>query len=298
MIDNKICDINKKNDIKKCAPGIKYEEGSCFTLDQLIRIAKNYNLKFNDKIKIVNNKRLLLKSLIRNISKNYNCESQNCWLNIDFIKQSGNDIKYNTLRPNGPKKSKKWLSTTDINKSLKQYENKFNDFKYLGTLPYDFEDIDYFDIRKYNFSKDFDKGIKKYGMVINLDTHDMNGSHWVSLYFNFDTKEIYFFDSFGKKPKKRILDFMKKITNKFDHKINKKYFKKYKDIDKFSKKLDKKYNIKFKFNKIQHQFKNTECGVYSMNFIIRLLNKESFNSITQNITRDDIMNSCRDTYFR
>ena len=34
-----------------------------------------------------------------------------------------------------------------------------------------------------------------------------------------------------------------------------------------------------------------------MNFIIRLLNKESFNNITQNITKDSEMNACRSSYF-
>ena len=52
-----------------------------------------------------------------------------------------------------------------------------------------------------------------------------------------------------------------------------------------------------RYNKIRHQFKNSECGVYSMNFIIRLLNGESFNAITQNITKDDDMNECRKVYF-
>ena len=52
-----------------------------------------------------------------------------------------------------------------------------------------------------------------------------------------------------------------------------------------------------RYNKIQHQFKNSECGVYSMNFIIRLLNNESFDHIVNNITKDDKMNDCRNAYF-
>ena len=47
----------------------------------------------------------------------------------------------------------------------------------------------------------------------------------------------------------------------------------------------------------RHQYKNSECGVYSMNFIIRLLNGESFKNITENKTLDDPMNRCRDKYF-
>ena len=56
-----------------------------------------------------------------------------------------------------------------------------------------------------------------------------------------------------------------------------------------------KFDIRF--NNIQHQFKNSECGVYSINFIIRLAKGESFDNITNNITNDDEMNLCREVYF-
>ena len=61
--------------------------------------------------------------------------------------------------------------------------------------------------------------------------------------------------------------------------------------------IKKLSNFDIKFNNIQHQFKNSECGVYSINFIIRLANGESFDSITQNITKDDQLNLCRQVYF-
>ena len=57
----------------------------------------------------------------------------------------------------------------------------------------------------------------------------------------------------------------------------------------------KEFDIRY--NKIRHQFKNSECGVYSMNFIIRLLNGQTFTAITQNIIKDDTMNECRKVYF-
>ena len=53
-----------------------------------------------------------------------------------------------------------------------------------------------------------------------------------------------------------------------------------------------------RFNRKQHQFKNSECGVYSMNFIIRLLNNETFDNIVDNVTDDVTMNACREKYFR
>jgi hypothetical protein len=53
-----------------------------------------------------------------------------------------------------------------------------------------------------------------------------------------------------------------------------------------------------RYNHIQHQFNNSECGVYSINFIIRLVGGESFDSVINNITKDEEMNANRKIYFR
>ena len=49
-----------------------------------------------------------------------------------------------------------------------------------------------------------------------------------------------------------------------------------------------KFDIRY--NNVQHQFKNSECGVYSINFVIRLAQGETFNDIVNNITKDVITN--------
>jgi len=61
---------------------------------------------------------------------------------------------------------------------------------------------------------------------------------------------------------------------------------------------DKLNEFDVKYNNIQHQQKDSECGVYSMNFIIRAAKGEPFDSITKNITLDDEINECRKVYFR
>ena len=61
--------------------------------------------------------------------------------------------------------------------------------------------------------------------------------------------------------------------------------------------LEEISDFDIRFNNIQHQIENTECGVYSINFIIRLANGETFDSITNNITGDKEMNDCRTKYF-
>jgi len=109
-----------------------------------------------------------------------------------------------------------WLSNFDIDAVLDQYD-MIPDFKYLGAVPLDFDkdlgggycvsqltcDLD--------VAKDYKRGIRKYGMVINLDTHDKGGSHWVSLFANIKKGGVYFMDSYGYKPEKEIQKFMEKI---------------------------------------------------------------------------------------
>ena len=68
-------------------------------------------------------------------------------------------------------------------------------------------------------------------------------------------------------------------------------------------KTNKKYesstlkNMDLQYNQIQHQFGNSECGVYSINFILRLVQGETFENITKNITKDEEMNKNRKKYF-
>ena len=56
-------------------------------------------------------------------------------------------------------------------------------------------------------------------------------------------------------------------------------------------------NMKKYYNKVRHQFKNSECGVYSMHFIINLLEGKTFEDVTKNIIKDDDMLKNRDLYY-
>ena len=301
---------------KKCAPGIKYEEGSCIKNKDLKQLANAFNLE-NPKNKIETNvdKKELVENLKDVFKKEYKCDSQICWLNQSFVKRLNNkDLSKFTFRPIGPKSKYDWLSTTHINDVVDQYEKKYKNFSFLGAVPYDFQELrelhmgkelDFDNLRDGKLNEDYkgESKIDKFGMVINLDPHDKPGSHWVALYTDFEKKQIYFFDSVGKKPKKKIKKFINKLTK---YMYKKKYNKslninkvlenvKSKNTNDYIKNLNK---FDIRHNKIQHQFKNSECGVYSINFIVRLVGGETFDEITQNITKDDFMNNCRQTYFR
>jgi hypothetical protein len=110
-----------------------------------------------------------------------------------------------------------WLSTIDILKVMKQYEQKYQDFLFIGPVPIDFDYKITFgmcisnELCNFNLEKFINFGKKRLGIVFNLDPHYMSGSHWVALFFDSNTGGIYFFDSYGIKPKKEILNFMEKI---------------------------------------------------------------------------------------
>ena len=291
---------------EKCAPSKKFKDGSCFTLKSLQLIAENYNKQAKEKIEISNDKQKLVDILEKKLQDK--CNEQTCWLRLDFVKAIQNpDILVNTFRPEGPEKKFEWLSTTDINEVVSQYQEKHKNFLFLGAVPADFEELGVLGIADLKFDDLEKEGKTKIGMVINLDEHDKGGSHWVALYTNLKEGQIYYFDSFAKKPYKKTRKFINKVVkyiyrNKYNKniKINN-VLKKLKNIENFdnSSNIIKNLNkLDIKYNTIQHQFDNSECGVYSINFIVRLVGGESFEDITNNITKDDKMNECRKSYFR
>lgn len=268
----------KKNP-ELCAPDKKYKDDSCFTIDSLYKIANAYNnhssIKNKKKIPLVLDKKFLVSELYDRLK--HVCKDQLCWIKQDFVKNlKDSEINDYTFRPKGPKNSLKWLNTNNINQVIKQYYKLYPEFIFFGAIPIDFDDLSFLGIKDLNFDELSDNNIHKLGFVFNLDEHWKNGSHWVALYSDIKTNEVYFFDSYGLKPEPRINTLMNRIEN---------YCKK------------KCKNPIVKYNKIRHQFKNSECGVYSTNFILRLLKGETFNDITNNITNDDAIRKCRQIYF-
>jgi hypothetical protein len=143
--------------------------------------------------------------------------------------------------------------------------------------------------------------ISKIAIVPNLDEHWQSGSHWVALYADLKKGNIYFFDSYGYRPEPRLRGLAKRIAEwKYKKDTGKELI--IDDIEKWmtegnknQNEIEKKYDIRY--STIRNQYKNSECGVYSMNFIIRLLNGSKFDDIIKEKLDDDIVNQCREIYF-
>ena len=294
------------NDIEKykCAPNKIYSDGSCFPYESLLIIAKEYNSIFkNTPINLNLSKKDLVIALINSIKECGN--NQMCWLNIKWIKQlKNNDINNNTFRPKGPQGQFTWLNTTDIDSVIEQYTNHYNDFYFFGAVPVDFSELRGLPIYNIDFDKLIQNNIFKIGLVINFDNHRQTGSHWVAVFADLKLCKIYYFDSYGKPPRdKRITNFIKKITL-WCHQIHTKKEKYIEELDtdtpfmkhNYKNKYERKFDIRY--NSTKHQNEGSECGVYSINFILRLLKGETFEQICNNITSDREVNKCRNKYFR
>ena len=164
---------------------------------------------------------------------------------------------------------------------MKQWEKKYNNFFFIGPSP-----IDYYTISEgscvtdelcnFNLKKIMNKGITKVGVIFNLDKHNQEGSHWVTVFLNIKKKRIFYFDSYAKKIPKEIWKFVKMV-----------------------KKQGKKEGIDIKYKKIQlrHQYEESECGMYGLYFIITLLKNKPVSIFERRIIRDEEMIELRNAYF-
>lgn len=295
---------------EKCAPSIKDDGISCMSLDELLHLSSAYNKYIDDHnlqsdrinlnnistINRNNNKQdtsqniKIKRSLVSQLNKKLKniCNDQMCWLKQDFMKYTNDEYRkkllYKTFRPVGPSGKFDWLSTTNINQVMTQYEDKYKEFHYLGTFPLDFQTLNYIKISYEKIRNLITKDNKKvFGIVYNLDKHDEPGSHWVASYLNFSKKPytIEYFDSVGSEPPIEILNFMNFVKSAIIK----------------CKCIDTNPEIKLLINNIKHQLDDSECGVYSINFIVKRLDGVEFKDITNNIIRDHVINKERDKLF-
>ena len=175
------------------------------------------------------------------------------------------------------------MSTFNINDTMAQYERKYKGFKFFGAVPMDFGDISNIERDDIDYNTDYNKyynqGITKLGVIFNLDNHDQPGSHWTAMYTDLEKAEIFYFDSFGITPEPRVRALMRAQANY---------------LVSIGKKLD---DIRVDRNKIQHQRGNNACGVYSINFLVRMARGDDFNTLCKNVIPDQKMNKCRLVYF-
>jgi hypothetical protein len=281
----KINRITKKNTTETFCSPRHDNANTCFDKPALINIIKswndyytNNNIKFNKNNESVNS----LWNKINNKLKG-KCDNELCWANRQFVDK---DKLKPYFRPTKPQEwnsiPREWLSTININDVLKQYENKYNDYMFIGSVPIDFDDelspgncvIN--ELCKVNINTLLQNNKKRIGIVFNLDKHNESGSHWVAMFCNFNKKEICYFDSYGQPAPQEINTLMIKLRDQ-------------------AKKRN--LNMKLKYNTVRHQYKNSECGIYCINFIVKLLEGRKFETHCNKIMNDDDMFKNRELFF-
>jgi hypothetical protein len=243
-----------------CSPSVKNKiDNTCYTKLQLKEITKQYNKHHSPHIRI-NSKNIT--ELLNNQLK-YKVGDNRPYLWPKYLLTfSHNEILYNimknTLMPEKPlswnKNPNQWLSNLDIDAILYKYskESSFL-YDYLGCKSIDFAVIKNgscsFDSDcRIDIKKSLDKNKKYIGIILNLDKHNGPGYHWVSLFICLDplldAYGIYYYDSTSSK--------MPIIVKQYTE-----------DIQSQALIIFKK-NLPFYTNNIQHQYGNTECGMFSI----------------------------------
>lgn len=269
----------KKN---KCSPiGEKNynKTGSCLVSSDLNKILVNNELVEKKKLNKLSNK-----EKIKIIKRESNCKDEACAVN-KLNSQLYNKYFKPLMPRDWQKNPNEWLSNFDIQNVLKQYEEepKFN-FKLLAVSPIDWNtkingffssdcvanELCSVDTKKIKTFKANDKW--KLAIVFNTDKYGGGGEHWISLFVNMNERSknygIYYFDSNGNFNSKYIKDIITKLKTHIDE-INKK-------------------PIKVFENKSPIQKTSSECGMYSLVFIIYMIKNKPFKKILETFSQDNV----------
>lgn len=248
-----------------------------FSKKSLIELIKAWNKYKDDKIEYKDTE--TVKSLSDKLNSKIKpiCDDKQYWCWPGALAKIAKDDKTKEiikmiadyeLRPEMPiewaKNPIEWLSNYDIEAVMKQYsdEKKYK-YAFLGVFPIDFSEEDkfgrclYSHICSLNIKKYINKGIKYLGLITNLDKHNESGSHWTSTFIIIDPKNksygAHYYDSTARTIPSYVKKFMKTVMVQCNT-------------------LYPNSNFRITYNNIQHQKKNTECGMFSMVYQIRWLN--------------------------
>ncbi len=263
----------------QCHPRVGSERpaGGCLPKDVLEKVA--------DKVLTIpsggSSKSKNTAALRKQLAKQLNVNEQDEWsftqaLPLDTAEITRLQKTY--LRPKQPDSWKNdpdlWLDSLNIADVMKQYEETLPDFEFLGPFPIDFAAPDpnantqdkclIGEICNLDLKKNLANGKTRIGIIYNLDPHYKDGSHWVANYVDLKNHKCYYFDSYGYETPSQIEKFMQWLTLQ-----------------------DPK--MKLAYNARRFQFRDSECGMYSMYFIIRMLMGEDFKHFCHRAPRDGKM---------
>jgi hypothetical protein len=279
-------EMNKVN----CSPKDKDEikDYTCYTDTSLFKLRDKWNLRHPYE-KITTNDPKEIHKILSNYLSDL-CNKESCWLKQkhEFGKLD-EDFK-DSFAPESPhewnKNPNEWLSSLDIIKVMKQYEKAYKCFDFIGPSPIDFDKKKLYgecvweELCNFNLKQQVKEGKTKIGIIFNTDPHNKPGEHWISMFINIKKGKIFFFDSVGRTAPNEIVEFVEKIKMQ-------------------GKQLNPKINFVYDENHpVEHQYGNTECGIYSIFFVVHMLeDKLTAHYLKTHILKDKHMEKFRKIYF-
>jgi hypothetical protein len=182
---------------------------SCLTSKKIEYLKQTYNSKHPSRKILATNPAVIHQELTKRFPE---CKKdEKCWIG-KIIGEKALDKIYRPISPADWKQNPvEWLSNLDIGAVMKQYEETYPEFDFLGPVPIDF-DKDVSDVEKgveqkneisdsggkkkkkdeskcvsvevcgFHLADKIKLGKTKIGIVFNLSPSTSSGSHWVSLY--------------------------------------------------------------------------------------------------------------------
>ena len=196
-----------------------------------------------------------------------------------------------------------WLSNIDIDRVMRQYHG-LRGFRFVGVFARDAEARETPDspcvsedlcrlhvadvVASSASSASSASGrVTQLGMVFNMDKHTGRGSHWTACYVGLDPARphrfgAFYYDSVGIQPPLEIRAFVRRIAAEAGAAFG--------GVPPFV----------TAHNTVRKQFRDTECGVYAMLFLVACVEIEMpFGDIcTHLIKRDGDMHALRSIFFR
>lgn len=300
---------------------------SCLTRKKIEQLKTAYNSKHPYRKILATNPAVIYRELTKRFPE---CKKdEKCWIR-KIIGEKALDKIYRPISPDDWKQNPvEWLSNLDIGAVMKQYEETYPEFDFLGPVPIDF-DKDVSEVEKevrqkikildsggkkkkkrdeskcvsvevcgFHLAEKIKLGKTKIGIVFNLSPSTSSGSHWVSLYvhlpdsvgackpsavegvvakggeklaedtgngdWNNETPYCFFFDSAGGKVPKEIEDLIARFQTEWAEYVATASETGMRGL---APKMFYDSNVR---TKTEHQRGNTECGVYSIFFVVTML---------------------------
>jgi len=216
------------------------------------------------------------------------CDNEACILkNAQFSQFIGpiqaDETLQDRFKPAGPANNTEWLNNDNIDYVLEQWAKKYPGFVHVPFQMIDFDVIGT-ELSRIDLCQVYESGMKKLGCVINTDRSTGRGIHWFCIFIDMSGPEwtLEYFDSAGEYPKTSVHKWLNTQRSLLA-----------------TKHPDKQIKVVDVTRSNQLQKSTTECGVFSLWYILSRLSGIPYTYFSQpNAIDDKMMYDFRKFLFR